>query len=139
MKQWPQVIILLLAGFVGGFAMKGVLDITFKKFRNAEFVAEADGLLGVLNGKVTAFKAQKGRFPRDAAEMQAAGFWTVAQPPSERLRGGDQWVSHFDGEGGFLYLSATGQIYLNTDLSREKLFRADRKRVRALVPAGALY
>ena len=139
MKQLPKVIILLLVGFMAGFGMKGVLDITFKKFRNAEFVAEAGGLLGVLRGKVLAYHTQKGHFPQDAASMQAAGFWTIADPPKERLRGGSQWVAQFDGEGGFLYLSNTGQIFLNTDLSREKLFKADRERVRALVPQGALY
>jgi hypothetical protein len=134
-----QAAILILAGFLAGFGGKSVLDITFKKFRNAEFVAEAQGLVGVLRGKLKAFRAQKGRFPRDPAEMQAAGFWSVAQPPQERLKGGSRWASSFDGEGGFLYLSGTGELFLNTDLSREKLFSADRERVRSLVPPGSLY
>jgi hypothetical protein len=135
-----QAVILILAAFAAGFAGKSVLDITFKKFRNAEFVAEAEGLLGVLRQKTSAFRTQKGRFPRDPAEMQAVGFWTVNEPPRERLgAGGSRWVASFDGEGGFVYLSSTGQIYLNSDLSREKFFRADRQKVAALVPPGALY
>jgi hypothetical protein len=140
MKQLPKVVILLLAGFMAGFGMKSVIDITFKKFRNAEFVSEAAGLLGVLRGKVTAYQAKNGRYPGDASAMQAAGFWAVADPPREWLgAGGSRWVTQFDGQGGFLYLSVTGQIFLNTDLSREKLFRADRKRLESLVPPGALY
>jgi hypothetical protein len=138
MKQLPKVIILLLAGFVAGFGMQSVLAITFRKFRNAEFVAEADGLIGVLRSKVKAYQAKNGRYPRDVEEMQAAGFWTVAQPPFEHLRGGSQWVTQYDGEGGFVYLSATGEIFLNTELSREKLRWADRDRVRTLLPPGTL-
>jgi hypothetical protein len=138
MKQLPKVIILLLAGFVAGFGFQSVLAITFKKFRNAEFVSESAGLIGVLRGKLAAFEAQKGRYPRDVAEMQAAGFWTVADPPFEHFLGGSRWVTQYDGEGGFLYLSATGQVFLNTELSREKLSWADRDRVRALLPPGTL-
>ena len=138
MKQLPKVIILLLAGFLVGFGMQSVIAIQFRKFRNAEFVAEAEGLLDVLRGKVKAYQAKTGRYPADAQTMVTAGFWTVAEPPRERLRGGSRWVSQFDGTGGFCYLSPTGEIFLNTDLSREKLFRADRERVRALVPAGTL-
>jgi hypothetical protein len=138
MKQLPKVIILLLAGFIAGFGMQSILAITFRKARNAEFTAEAAGLIGVLRGKVAAFQAQKGRYPRDAAEMQAAGFWSVAEPPFEHFLGASRWVSAYDGEGGFLYLSATGQIFLNTELSREKLRWADRDRVRALLPPGTL-
>jgi hypothetical protein len=140
MKQLPKVIILLLAGFIAGFNLQSVLAVVFKKARNAEYVASAEGLVGVLRAKVKVYQAKTGRFPRDAAEMQAQGFWTVADPPREWLgQGGSRWVPAFDGEGGFLYLSATGQIYLNTDLSREKLRWADRQRVRALVPPGTLY
>ena len=138
MKQLPKVIILLLAGFIAGFGFQSVLAIQQRKFRNMEFVAEAAGLLGVLRGKATAFHAQKGRYPHDAAEMQAAGFWAVADPPYEHFLGGSRWVTQYDGEGGFLYLSATGQIFLNTELSREKLSWADRDRVRALLPPGTL-
>ena len=139
MKELPKVFILLLAGFIAGFGSQSVLAIGFRKARNAEFVAEAASRLGALRAKIQGFKAQKGRFPKDAAEMQAAGFWTPALPPRERLRGGSQWVSAFDGEGGFLYLSSTGELYLNTDLSREKLRRADRETLRSLVPKDELY
>ena len=139
MKELPKVFILLLAGFMAGFGFQSVLAIGFRKARNAEFVAEAASRLGALRAKIQGFKDQKGRYPRDAAEMQAAGFWSPEQPPRERLRGGCQWVSSFDGEGGFLYLSPTGQLFLNTDLSREKLRSADREKLKALVTADALY
>lgn len=139
MKDLPKVFILLLAGFMAGFGFQSVLAIGFRKARNAEFVAEAAARLGGLRSKIQAFKAEKGRYPNDAAEMLAAGFWTVASPPRERLRGGSQWVSEFNGEGGFCYLSPTGKLYLNTDLSREKLRRVDREKVKDLVPVGTLY
>jgi len=139
MKQLPKVFILLLAGFMAGFGFQSVLAIGFRKARNAEFVAEAASRIGSLRGKIQAFKVEKGRYPKDAAEMQSAGFWSPDLPPRERLRGGCQWVSQFDGEGGFLYLSATGQLYLNTDLAREKLRSADREKLRDLVTADALY
>lgn len=139
MKDLPKVVILLLAGFMAGFGFQSVLTIGFRKARNAEFVAEAASRVGALRAKIQGFKAQKGRYPKDAAEMLAAGFWTADQPPRERLRGGSQWVSAFDGEGGFLYLSATGQLYLNTDLAREKLRSVDREKLKDLVTADALY
>jgi len=78
---------------------------------------------------VGAFHARQGRYPRDAAEMAAAGLWAVSDPPVERLRGGAQWVGHFDGEGGFLYDSATGRVLLNVDLKNEKLRAQDRAQV----------
>ncbi len=139
MKQLPKVVILLLAGFMGGFGAQSVLAIWMRKARNAEFVAEAASRLQALRAKVKGYHAQTGRYPADAAAMLQAGFWTAADPPRERLRGGSQWVAEFNGDGGFLYLSATGEIFLNDDLSREKLRWSDRDRVRELVPPGTLY
>jgi hypothetical protein len=73
--------------------------------------------------------------------MVAAGFWSPELPPVERLRGSADWVSAYDGEGGFLYLSTTGQIYLNTDLTREKLRGEDIRKLETgdLVPPGAFF
>ena len=73
--------------------------------------------------------------------MVAAGFWSPVQPPSERLRGSADWVGAYDGDGGFVYLTATGQIYLNTDLTREKLRSADIRMLETgdLVPPGTFF
>jgi hypothetical protein len=141
MKQAPKFFILLAAGFALGFAAQSVLAVSFRKLRTAEFLAEAQSRVLGLRAKVAAFKAQKGRYPKDAAEMQAAGFWSPAQPPVERLRGGAAWVGEFDGQGGFVYLSATGMIYLNADLKREKLLKADKHKLQTgdLLPPGAFF
>jgi hypothetical protein len=139
MKDLPKFIILLLVGFGLGFGFQSVLGISFRKFRNAEFVAEAQALVTGLREKTKAYHAKTGRWPQGPEEMVRLGFWSVSQPPQERLRGGAGWSSEFTGEGGFLYLSATGQVYLNADLKREKMFKADWNRVMDLVPAGKLY
>lgn len=141
MKELPKALILLLAGFACGFAAQSVLAIGFRKMRTAEFLAYAKAEVGGLRKKVEAFKAQKGRYPKDAAEMAAAGFWAPEQPPVERLRGSGAWVTAYDGQGGFLYLSATGQIFLNTDLKREKLRRVDQDELMHgdLLPPGTFF
>ncbi len=141
MKELPKLVIMLLAGVALGFAAQSVLAIGFRKMRTAQFLAQAEAQVLGLRAKAAAFKAEKGRYPKDPAEMQAAGFWTPAQPPVERLRGSAAWVSAYDGEGGFLYLSASGRIHLNTDLKREKLRRADKEKLQTgdLLPPGAFY
>jgi hypothetical protein len=141
MKELPKVLILVLAGFACGFAAQSVLAVGFRKMRTAEFLAYAQAEVHGLRKKVEAFKTQKGRFPKDAAEMAAAGFWSPAEPPVERLRGSGAWVTAYDGEGGFVYLSATGQIYLNTDLKREKLRHADQELLMHgdLLPPGTFF
>jgi hypothetical protein len=140
-KELPKLLILLLAGFVAGFGTQSVLAITFRKARSAVFLAEAGAQIRGLRAKVAAFKTVHGRPPRDVAEMVAEGFWSPQSPPVERLRGSADWVGAFDGEGGFLYLTATGQIYLNTDLKREKLRGEDIRTLSTgdLVPPGTFY
>lgn len=141
MKELPKLFILLAAGFALGFAAQSVLAIGFRKMRTAEFLAHAEAQVQGIRARVTAFRAQKGRFPKDPAEMQAAGFWRAEAPPVERLRGSGDWVGAFDGRGGFLYLSATGQVFLNTDLKREKLRRADMDKLTHgnLLPPGTFF
>lgn len=141
MKELPKFVIVALAAFVAGFAVQSVLAVGFRKMRTAQLLAQAETQLQALRASVRAFYAEKGRYPKDAAEMQAAGFWSPAQPPVERLRGSGAWVDRFDGQGGFVYLSATGQIHLNTDLKREKLRKADKERLQKgdLLPPGAFF
>lgn len=141
MPRLQQSLILVLAGFALGFMAFSVLQVQQRKLRTAVFLAEAEGQLKHLRGRLEAFKAAQGRWPRDPAEMQAAGFWTPQRPPLERLRGRADWVSRYDGQGGFLYLSASGEVYLNTDLSREKLLRSDAAKLKSgtLVPPGSFF
>lgn len=141
MKELPKILILLVAGFAVGFGFQSVLAITFRKARTAVFLAEADGQVRGLRLKVSEFRLRHGRVPRDVPEMVASGFWSPAEPPTERLRGCADWVTAYDGEGGFVYLTATGQIYLNTDLTREKLRTADIRKLETgdLVPPGTFF
>lgn len=141
MKELPKLVIMLLAGLVLGFGTQSVMAVGFRKMRTAEFLAAAEAQVLGLRAKTAAFKAEKGRYPKDAAEMAAAGFWRPAQPPVERLRGSGAWVTVFDGQGGFVYLSATGMIHLNTDLKREKLRKADKLKLQTgdLLPPGAFF
>jgi hypothetical protein len=141
MKELSKILILLVAGFSAGFAFEGSLAITFRKARTAVFLAEANGEVQGLRIKVADFRHRKGRFPRDVPEMVAVGFWSPVQPPTERLRGSADWVNAYDGEGGFVYLTASGRIYLNTDLTREKLRSADIRMLETgdLVPPGTFF
>jgi hypothetical protein len=141
LKSLPKLVILLLAGFMAGFAAQIVLAITFRKARTAVFLSEAEGEIMGLRAKVADFKRLHGRYPSGPDEMLRAGFWPAAQPPVERLRGSADWSDRYDGEGGFLYLSATGQIYLNTDLTREKLRWDDIHKLEHgdLVPPGTFF
>jgi hypothetical protein len=137
----PKLIITFVAGLCLGFGTQSVMSIGFRKMRTAMFLAEAQAQVQGLTAKVQAFKAARGRYPRDAAEMAAAGFWRADEPPVERLKGSGHWATAFDGEGGFLYLSATGQVYLNADLKREKLRSADIELLKSgtLVPPGTFF
>ena len=141
MKQLPQYLIMLLAGFVLGFGGVSVVQIGQKKLRTAVFLAEAEGEVLGLRQRVAQFKAAQGRFPRDPGEMVTAGFWRVDEPPVERLRGSANWVTAYDGEGGFVYLSPSGKIYLNTDLKREKFLSTDKKKLMTgdLLPPGTFF
>jgi hypothetical protein len=138
MKNLSKLVICLVAGFALGFGAEGIVNIGFQKMRTAEILGEAVAQLKHLDDETLAFQAVHGRFPKDAAEMATAGLWKPSDPPVERLRGGAQWVTVFDGEGGFLYDSATGKVYLNVDLKNEKLRAADAAEVRqgGIVPDG---
>jgi hypothetical protein len=140
-KELPKLLIVAVAAFACGFAFQSVLAVTFRKARTAVFLAEADAQVRGLREKVAAFKRAHGRVPRGPAEMVAAGFWSPSQPPVERLRGSADWVGAFDGEGGFLYVSSTGRIYLNDDLKREKMRATDIRALETgdLLPPGTFY
>ena len=140
MQNLSKLIICLVAGFALGFGAEGIVNIGFQKMRTAALLGEAVAQLRHLDDEVKAFQAVHGRYPKDADEMAKAGLWKAGDPPVERLRGGAQWVSRFDGEGGFLYDSATGQVLLNVDLRNEKLRFSDAALVRkgGIVPAGAI-
>jgi|GEM_PF-2746781 len=141
MKELPKRVILFVAAFALGFGFQSVLAITFRKARTAVFLAEANGQVQGLRRKIAEFRRRRGRPPRDVAEMVAQGFWSPSRPPTERLRGSSDWVNTYDGQGGFLYLTSSGQIYLNTDLSREKLRDADKRELESgdLVPPGTFF
>lgn len=141
MKELSKILIAFLIGCVLGFAGQAAARIGFRKIQTGNFLAEARSQVMGLRAKVAAFHAEKGRFPKDPAEMLAAGFWRVEAPPVERLRGSGRWSTRYDGEGGFVYLSATGQIYLNTNLTREKLLRSDIQALKQgdLLPPGAFF
>jgi len=141
MKNLPKLLISLLAGFVLGFGGFSVVQIGQRKLRTAVFLAEAEGQVRGLRAKLATYYADQGRYPKDAAEMVAQGFWTVKDPPYEHLRGSAAWVTAFDGQGGFVYLSASGKIYLNTDLKREKFLRSDKLKLinGNLLPPGTFF
>lgn len=141
MKELPKLIILLLAGFVAGFGAYAGTNIFQRKMRTSAFLAEAEGEVLGLRQKVAAYEARRGRRPKDVAELVRSGFWDPQQPPVERLRGQARWSGVWDGDGGFCYLSSTGQIYLNADLKREKLLRSDIERLKTgdLLPPGTFF
>lgn len=141
MKDFQKWVIAALAGAVLGFGAQSVLAVGFRKARNAEFLAEALSSLRQARQAVQAHKQAKGSWPRGVEALSKAGFLSAEDPPFERLRGSARWVSRYDGQGGFLYVSTTGKVYLNTDLKREKFSPADWKRLKesdALLP-GTLY
>jgi hypothetical protein len=131
-----RVFILLLAGFALGWVAQSVMGITMRKAANTRFLDESEGTLKGLRARIQAFKASRGRWPKGPAELGL----DQASPPFESLRHSARWVGAWDGQGGFLYSAETGELYLNADLSREKLFRADWKRVLegGLFPKGRI-
>ena len=137
-KTLPKLIITLVGGFCLGFGAEGVASIGFQKMRTAEFLAEAVGQIRHLDDGLAAYHAVHGRYPADPAGLLAAGLWTAARPPVERLRGSGRWVRRFDGAGGFLYDSPTGKVYLNVDLKNDKLRGQDAAEIRrgGIVPPG---
>ncbi len=141
MKELQKAVLAALVGGMLGFGIQSVLSIGFRYTRNAEFLAEALGSLQEARTAIRLYHAQKGRWPADSNQLVQAGLLDANNPPIERLRGSARWVGRFDGQGGFLYLSATGQIYLNTDLRREKFTPADWKRLKEadMLLAGTLY
>lgn len=141
MKDLPKLIITLIAGIALGFALQSITSIGFSKMRTSEFLAYAQAEVHGLRKKVEVFRAEKDRYPKDVTEMAAAGFWQPSLPPTERLRGSGAWVTQYDGEGGFVYLSGTGKIYLNVDLKNDKLRSVDRAMLLSgdLVPPGTFY
>ncbi len=141
MKELPKLLIVAIAAFAAGFAFQGVLAVTFRKARTAIFLAEAEAQIRGLRVKVAEFKRVRGRPPKGPAEMVAEGFWSPSQPPVERMRGSADWVSSFTGDGGFLYVTATGQIYLNDDLKMEKMRALDIHKLETgdLLPPGTFY
>ena len=141
MKELPKLIILILAGFVAGFSAYAGTNIFQRKMRTSAFLAEAEGEVLGLRQKVAALQARTGHRPADVAALVRAGLWDPQHPPVERLRGQARWSGSWDGEGGFCYVSASGQIYLNTDLKREKLLGSDIERLKTgdLLPPGTFF
>lgn len=133
--------ILLIAGFCLGWGAQSGAGIAMRKSTNSRLISESEIALKVARAGVASFKAREKRFPRGVAELFSHADLDPADPPAESWHRGARWASTWDGEGGFLYLSATGQVYLNADVSREKFFRADWKRVLDgdLFPKGKIF
>jgi hypothetical protein len=129
MKGFQRYLISLLVGFILGWGSQSVIGIKFRKFRNADFLEQSELILRSLRRELGAFKAKNGRAAKGPMELYVSGQLNPADPPRESLRMQSRWVNQWDGEGGFLYLTASGQIYLNADVSREKFFRSDWKKV----------
>jgi len=133
--------ILLIAGFCLGWGAESGAGIMMRKATNSRFISESQIALEVARAGLRAFRAHEGRLPKDARELFIKGYLNPTDPPAESWHRGARWVGAWDGEGGFVYLSATGQVFLNADVSREKFFHSDWKRVLDgdLFPKGAIY
>lgn len=133
--------ILLIAGFCLGWGAQSGAGIAMRKSSNSRFISESEISLKVARSAVEAFRAREKRFPKSAAELFAKGDLDPLDPPAESWHRGARWSPAWDGEGGFVYLSATGQVYLNADVSREKFFSKDWKRVLdgGLFPPGKIF
>ena len=133
--------ILILAGFCLGWGAQSGMGIAMRKSTNSRFISESEIALKVARAAVASFKAREKRLPKSAAELFAKGYLDPADPPAESWHRGARWASEWDGEGGFLYLSATGQVFLNADVSREKFMGRDWKRVLNgdLFPPGRIF
>ena len=141
MKEFQRYLIVAVAAFSLGFVAQSVLGIVQRKAANSRFVGETELTLKGLRAEVLRFHQKEKRFPAGISELYSKGYLDPAKPPFESMRRGSQWVSLWDGEGGFVYLSATGSLYVNADVSREKFFRNDWKRVKdgGIFPPGKIY
>ncbi len=140
MIRWSTLFVVFVAGLATGFAAKSVADIGFKKSVNKGLLSEAEAWVQACRRAVTQYRLVQGRQPQTAADLFKVGLLKPDDAPFERLRGGSRWVSQWDGQGGFLYLSATGQVFLNADISRQKFTRHDWRRIidGHLLPPGVL-
>ena len=141
MKDFQRYLIVAVGAFCLGFVFQSVLGITLRKASNSRFVSETELTLKGLRATVQRFRDKERRFPRGVAELYAKGYLDPEQPPVESMRRGATWAPRWDGEGGFVYVSATGSLYINADVSREKFFKADWKRVKdgGMFPPGKIY
>lgn len=141
MKDFQKYLIVAVAAFCLGFMVQSIMRVTLRKAANSRFVSESDLTLQALRATLSRFHNKENRFPVGVAELYAKGYLDPAQPPVESMRRGATWLPAWDGEGGFVYLSATGQVYLNADVSREKFFSNDWKRVKdgTMFPPGKIY
>jgi hypothetical protein len=133
--------IMFLAGFCVGWGAQSLMGIAMRKSANSRFLSESELTLEGLRAGIARFKASEKRFPKNVQELVAKGEINPSDPPVESMQRGARWVSVWDGEGGFVYLSGTGEVYLNADVSREKFFHADWKRVLEgdLFPKGKIF
>jgi hypothetical protein len=140
MKDFQRYLIVGVAAFCLGFVVQSVMGVTLRKAANSRFISESELELKGLRASLSAFHAKEKRFPAGVAELYSKGYLDPAQPPVESMRRSARWLSQWDGEGGFVYLSVTGQVYLNADVSREKFFRHDWKRVKdgGMFPPGKI-
>lgn len=133
--------IMALAGFCLGWGLHSVVGIGMRKSANSRFLSESEITLKSTRAAVARFRDREKRFPGGLGELLAKGDLDAANVPIEAMRKGARWVSAWDGDGGFVYLSGTGELFLNADISREKLLRADWKRVLEgdMFPKGKIF
>jgi hypothetical protein len=133
--------ILLVAGFCLGWGAEAGMGIAMRKSANSRFLDDSQVTLGSLRAVIAKFSATEKRFPKGVGELIAKGYLDPTDPPVESMHRGARWVGAWDGQGGFLYLSATGEIYLNADVSREKFLSSDWPRVLRgdLFPKGEIF
>jgi hypothetical protein len=133
--------IMFVAGFCMGWGAQSLMGIAMRKSANSRFLSESELTLETLRARIASFKAKEKRFPKGIDELVAKGYVSPSDPPVESMQRGARWVPEWDGDGGFLYLSSTGEVYLNADVSREKFFRVDWKRVLDgdLFPKGKIF
>lgn len=133
--------IVLLAGFcLGWFAQSG-MGIAMRKSAGSRLLSESELSLKTGRDQIAAYKSKQKRFPTGASELSAAGYLDPGLPLVESFSKSGRWASEWDGKGGFVYLTQSGELYLNIDVSREKLFRTDWERVLEgnLFPKGKIH
>jgi len=133
--------IMALGGFCLGWGAQSVMGIAMRKSANSRFLSESELTLKSTRAAIARFQAREKRFPKGPAELLLKGDLQASSMPVESMRKGAQWVPAWDGQGGFVYLSASGQVFINADVSREKFFRSDWKRVLegGMFPKGKIY